>query len=116
DELPAAVAALAAPAPLWVRVNVARATIADVVAKLRGEGATVEPSRLVPTALQVSGLGDPAASPSFQAGLWTVQDLGAQLVGALAAPRPGSRVLDACAGLGGKTTHLAELAAAAGAP
>jgi 16S rRNA (cytosine967-C5)-methyltransferase len=45
-----------------------------------------------------------------------VQDLGAQLVGTLAAPRPGSRVLDACAGLGGKTTHLAELASAAGTP
>ncbi len=116
DELPAAVAALAAPAPLWVRVNIARATVPEVVARLQGEGATVEPSRLMPTALQVRGLGDPAASPSFQAGLWTVQDLGAQLVGTLAAPRPGARVLDACAGLGGKTTHLAELAAAAGAP
>lgn len=116
DELADAVAALAAPAPLWVRVNVARATVAEVMAKLRAEGATVEPTRMLPTALRVSGLGDPAASPSFQAGLWTVQDLGAQLVGTLAAPRPGSRVLDACAGLGGKTTHLAELAAAAGTP
>jgi 16S rRNA (cytosine967-C5)-methyltransferase len=116
DELGDAVAALAAPAPLWVRVNVARATIADVTAKLKAEGATVQGSRMVPTALQVKDLGDPSASPSFQAGLWTVQDLGAQLVGTLAAPRPGSRVLDACAGLGGKTTHLAELAASAGTP
>jgi 16S rRNA (cytosine967-C5)-methyltransferase len=116
DELPDAAGALAAPAPLWVRVNIARATIAEVKAALEAEGATVEASRMVPTALKVKGLGDPAASPSFQKGQWTVQDLGAQLVGTLASPRPGSRVLDACAGLGGKTTHLAELAAAAGTP
>ena len=39
-----------------------------------------------------------------------MQDAGAQLVGAVADPKPGQRILDACAGLGGKTTHLAELA------
>lgn len=116
DELPDAIAALAAPPPLWVRANVARGTIADVVRKLKAEGATVDLSRMLPTALLVKGIGDPSASPSFQVGLWTVQDLGAQLVGALAAPRPGARILDACAGLGGKTTHLAELAASAGTP
>lgn len=116
DELPDAVAALAAPPPLWVRANLSRGTIADVVRKLKAEGASVDLSRMLPTALLVKGIGDPSASASFQAGLWTVQDLGAQLVGTLAAPRPGARVLDACAGLGGKTTHLAELAAGAGTP
>ncbi|MBA3817798.1 MAG: 16S rRNA (cytosine(967)-C(5))-methyltransferase, partial [Deltaproteobacteria bacterium] len=44
------------------------------------------------------------------AGRWTVQDAGAQRVGELAAPRVGQRILDACAGVGGKSTHLAELA------
>jgi 16S rRNA (cytosine967-C5)-methyltransferase len=38
-----------------------------------------------------------------------VQGEASQLVGFLAAPRPGDRVLDACAAPGGKTTHLAEL-------
>src|SRR5262249_24735859 len=33
-----------------------------------------------------------------------------QIVAHLAAPQPGQRVLDACAGHGGKATHLAELA------
>jgi 16S rRNA (cytosine967-C5)-methyltransferase len=60
--------------------------------------------------LLLENLGDPARSPSFTAGLWTVQDAGAQLVGFLAAPRAGDRILDACAGVGGKATHLAELA------
>jgi 16S rRNA (cytosine967-C5)-methyltransferase len=39
-----------------------------------------------------------------------VQDLAAQLVARLVDPQPGERLLDACAGVGGKTTHLAELA------
>jgi len=38
-----------------------------------------------------------------------VQDLGAQRISLLAAPAAGQRILDACAGVGGKSTHLAEL-------
>jgi 16S rRNA (cytosine967-C5)-methyltransferase len=64
----------------------------------------------VPGALVLEGAGDPARSASFAAGLWTVQDAGAQLVGHVAAPHAGQRILDACAGVGGKSTHLAELA------
>lgn len=114
DELPAAAAALKAQAPLWIRVNPTRATCADVIAALTAEGAEATPSPLAPHALAVTGLGDPGASPSFRAGAWTVQDLGAQLVGALASPAAGATILDACAGVGGKTLHLAELAIAAG--
>ncbi|MBL8627248.1 MAG: 16S rRNA (cytosine(967)-C(5))-methyltransferase RsmB [Myxococcales bacterium] len=110
DELAAAVAGLTAPAPLWIRVNRRRATPAAVTAALVAEGATVEPTALDDHALAVRGLGDPARSPSFRAGQWTVQDLAAQLVGRLVDPQPGERLLDACAGVGGKTTHLAELA------
>jgi 16S rRNA (cytosine967-C5)-methyltransferase len=62
-----------------------------------------------PQAFSIEHLGDPARSPSFTAGLWTVQDPGAQLVAHLATPRAGMRILDACAGVGGKSTHLAEL-------
>ncbi|HVK77090.1 MAG TPA: 16S rRNA (cytosine(967)-C(5))-methyltransferase RsmB [Kofleriaceae bacterium] len=113
-ELADACAALSAPPALWIRVNRARAAVDEVIAALAGEGAEVEATPLAPYALAVRGLGNPAASPSFQAGLWTVQDLGAQLVGELATPLPGPRVLDACAGVGGKTTQLAEAAAAAG--
>lgn len=110
DELAAAAAALKDQAPLWIRVNPRRATRDEVVAALTAEGAGAVPSPLAPQALAVDGLGDPASSPSFRAGLWTVQDLGAQLVGELARPATGATVLDACAGVGGKTTHLAELA------
>jgi 16S rRNA (cytosine967-C5)-methyltransferase len=109
-ELEAAARALTAPAPLWARVDPRRAI--DLAAVLAAErpGATAEPSDLCREAFRVAGVGSPEASPSFQDGLWTVQDLGAQLVAHLVDPRPGMRILDACAGVGGKATHLAQLA------
>jgi 16S rRNA (cytosine967-C5)-methyltransferase len=109
-ELAAAAEALTRPAPLWARVD-PRSPV-DLAAVLAAErpGASAERSDLCPEAFRVSGAGSPEASPSFQEGLWTVQDLGAQLVGHLVAPRPGMRILDACAGVGGKATHLAQLA------
>jgi 16S rRNA C967 or C1407 C5-methylase (RsmB/RsmF family)/NOL1/NOP2/fmu family ribosome biogenesis protein len=45
--------------------------------------------------------------PYHAAGLYYLQDPGAMAVGAVAAPRPGERVLDLSAAPGGKTTHLA---------
>lgn len=45
----------------------------------------------------------------FQQGWFQVQDEAAQLVVSLLDPQPGERILDACAGLGGKTGHLAQL-------
>ncbi|GAB6094790.1 16S rRNA (cytosine(967)-C(5))-methyltransferase RsmB [Desulfatiferula olefinivorans] len=47
--------------------------------------------------------------PGFAEGGFQVQDEGAQLVSLVLDPKPFERVLDACAGLGGKTGHLAQL-------
>lgn len=46
---------------------------------------------------------------AFKAGLFEVQDYSSQLVAPFLAPEPGMRVVDACAGGGGKTLHLAAL-------
>jgi 16S rRNA (cytosine967-C5)-methyltransferase len=112
DELAAAAAALSATPRLAGRANRRRVDRAGAIERLVAEGARAEPvdDPALPDAFWVDGLGDPAASPSFRAGLWTVQDPGAQAVVRLAAPQPGMRVLDACAGVGGKSTYLAELA------
>ena len=48
--------------------------------------------------------------PGFEAGAFSVQDLGAQLAAPLLDVENGHRVLDACAAPGGKTSHLLELA------
>jgi 16S rRNA (cytosine967-C5)-methyltransferase len=110
DRLDELAAAFCQPASLIARVNPLRTTREAVIAELAAAGATATPVAAAPMAIAIDGLGDPARSPSFRAGRWTVQDTGAQLVGLLAAPRRGQRILDACAGVGGKATHLAELA------
>lgn len=46
---------------------------------------------------------------AFKKGLFQVQDEAAQLIAYLLSPQPGERILDACAGLGGKTGHIAQL-------
>ncbi|MFT3923610.1 MAG: transcription antitermination factor NusB [Myxococcales bacterium] len=70
--------------------------------------ATVEPSGPASDSLVAWGVGDPRKLPGFVDGKFVVQDEGANLVGRLVGARPGERVLDACAGRGGKTLQLLE--------
>ncbi|PQP33418.1 hypothetical protein C6A37_13010, partial [Desulfobacteraceae bacterium SEEP-SAG9] len=46
---------------------------------------------------------------SFQDGWFQVQDEAAQLISHFLNPQPGETILDACAGLGGKTGHIAQI-------
>jgi 16S rRNA (cytosine967-C5)-methyltransferase len=48
-------------------------------------------------------------SRSFKEGLFEVQDAASQYIAPFLRPEPGMRVIDACAGAGGKTLHLAAL-------
>jgi 16S rRNA (cytosine967-C5)-methyltransferase len=52
---------------------------------------------------------DLSALAQYGEGAFQVQDEASQLVARLVKPKPGERVLDACAGMGVKTTHLAQL-------
>ncbi len=47
--------------------------------------------------------------PGLQEGVVSVQDAGSQLAAQILDPKPGMRVLDACAAPGGKTGHLLEM-------
>ena len=49
------------------------------------------------------------ASELYLEGLYQIQDEASQLIAYLLDPHPGERVLDLCAGFGGKTTHLAQV-------
>lgn len=112
DEAEAAALALNRPAPLWGRIDRGRIEPGELARLLAAErpGATVEESQLCRDAVRIAGAGSPDASRAFHDGLWTVQDLGAQIVAHMIGIRPGWRVLDACAGVGGKSTHLAQIA------
>jgi 16S rRNA (cytosine967-C5)-methyltransferase len=48
-------------------------------------------------------------TPAFKDGLFEVQDAGSQAIAPFLKIAPGMRVVDACAGAGGKTLHLAAL-------
>lgn len=103
--------ALAERAPVDLRVNRLKATPQQVLEAIGPMGA--EPAGILPDALRVPA---PAAAeraaaveihPAFAMGWFEVQDLGSQMAAAVAGDIAGLRVLDFCAGGGGKTLALA---------
>ncbi len=98
------------PPPLNLRVNATKLTRLEALDLLEGSGIGAEESMLSPHGLIFPEFrGNPAAIPGLSEGLFYVQDQSAQLVTLLLQCQKGQRVLDMCAGLGGKTTHIAEL-------
>jgi 16S rRNA (cytosine967-C5)-methyltransferase len=95
---------------LDLRVNGLRSTPEAVQADLAAAGVVAEPIEGLPMGLTIKGRsGDLRHLPGYDEGHWCVQDRSAQLVVPLLQPKPGDRILDACAAPGGKSTHLAEL-------
>ena len=106
DELVPAADALASRAPLSLRANRCRTTVEELEARLRESGATPRRAELHPDVLLLGG-GDPARLPGFADGAFAVQDQASALVVSALDPRPGERILDACAGPGGKAADAA---------
>ncbi|MFN4158802.1 MAG: RsmB/NOP family class I SAM-dependent RNA methyltransferase [Gemmobacter sp.] len=95
-------------APVFLRVNTARLTREDAVARLAAEGVAACPHPLAPTALQVTdGARKIGATTAYATGLVEVQDAASQAVVAALPLAPGLRVLDLCAGGGGKALAMA---------
>lgn len=103
--------ALAEPPPLDVRLDLHRGDRDELLARLRADHprARIEEREDDPAALRLRGAGDLFHGPLHDEGLLSVQGLAAQQPARWLAPRPGERILDACAGLGVKTLQLAEL-------
>ena len=106
----AEVAALAARAPLDLRVNTLKAIRPQIMEAIGHLGP--EPSPHAPEGLRLAPREDGRvpyvqAEPAFIKGAVEVQDEGSQLVALLAGAKQGDQVLDLCAGGGGKTLALA---------
>ncbi len=97
------------PPPLVLRVNPLRGTRDEALARLRAAGVAAAAVGASGVRLEVPRAVDEI--PGFAEGWFAVQDAGAQLAAPLLDVADGMRVLDACAAPGGKTAHLAALAA-----
>jgi 16S rRNA (cytosine967-C5)-methyltransferase len=94
-------------APLDLRVNAARASREEVLARLAEAGLTGVPTPFAPCGIRLAGKPSLQDTPVFREGLVEVQDEASQLVCHLLAPRRAEMVVDFCAGAGGKTLALA---------
>lgn len=96
--------------PLVLRAAGGKAGREKLLAGLSAEGMQVGRTDFSPDGLVVKNLRGPVAGiKAFRDGLCTVQGEAAQVASHLLAPLPAEEVLDLCAGLGGKATHLADL-------
>jgi 16S rRNA (cytosine967-C5)-methyltransferase len=100
-------AAMRLPAPLDLRANILKASRAMAQSALEAEGLSPRPTNFSPWGLRIEGRRPVTTGPAFQSGLVEIQDEGSQLIAALVDARPGMRVVDWCAGAGGKTLALA---------
>ncbi len=101
--------ALNQPPTLTLRTNTLKTTRARLLLTLKEEGIHATPLLWAPDALCLPTRTNVFRLPSFQKGLFEVQDAASQMVSRLLDPQPGMRTADACAGEGGKTLHLAAL-------
>jgi 16S rRNA (cytosine967-C5)-methyltransferase len=96
--------------PVTIRVNTLRASRQEVKQSLVEDVQEIRSCVFFPDCLRLKGMLQPIGKTApFQKGWFQVQDEAAQIAGFLLNPKPGEKVLDACAGFGGKTGHLAQL-------
>ncbi|MFV7771069.1 RsmB/NOP family class I SAM-dependent RNA methyltransferase [Shewanella marisflavi] len=100
-------AALAQAPKRYLRVNALKTTAAELLSQLAKEGVEAREVPGVPSALEVISDAALFRTECFKQGLFEQQDAGSQHVAAAVAAEPGMRVIDACAGAGGKTLAIA---------
>lgn len=106
---PGEIHALNEQARVVLRVNTLKVSRADLQSQLKTELIESEAPDAFPDALILHERQNIFTRQQFRDGLFEVQDAGSQLIAPFLDPQPGMRVIDACAGAGGKTLHLAAL-------
>ena len=96
--------------PVTLRTNTLKTTRTELGRLLTDAGHKIDLTRFSPDGILLAGAGMHVEDlTGFADGLFQVQDEAAQLVSRMLDPQKGESILDACAGLGGKTLHLAQL-------
>lgn len=96
-------------APVTLRVNDRKAPREAVQATLEAEGHPCDPTPISPFGLTLRKRANVFTTDTFKRGWFDIQDEGSQLVALCVDPKPGSRVLDACSGGGGKALHMSAI-------
>lgn len=94
---------------LIIRVNTLKKTTVELLEILKNEGVFAEKNNLSNDALNIKNKTNIYRLKSFKEGLFEVQDTASQMVSIFLEPKPGMLVVDACAGEGSKTLHIAAL-------
>lgn len=103
------IAALNQQAEVILRTNTLKTTKEKLRKTLLDEGIVAEPIKGYPWALRLPERANVFVTDAFKNGLFEVQDASSQRVAELLDVQPGQRVVDTCAGAGGKSLHLAAL-------
>ena len=89
-------------APLDLRVNALKAKRDEVLAQLRDDGIDAHEGKISPLSIRVFGRPQIAQHPLYIDGSIEIQDEGSQMVANLVDAEAGMKVIDFCAGAGGK--------------
>jgi 16S rRNA (cytosine967-C5)-methyltransferase len=103
------IAALNEQADVILRVNTLNTTKDKLQALLFDDGIETESIKGYASALKLKERANVFQTESFKKGYFEVQDASSQLVAEFLDVKPGMRVVDTCAGAGGKALHLASL-------
>jgi 16S rRNA (cytosine967-C5)-methyltransferase len=96
-------------APMSIRVNTIKSNVQECQNELLKEGIGTEPTQFSPVGLHLKKRINIFQLQSFKKGLFEVQDEGSQLLALLVDPKPRAKVVDACAGAGGKSLAMASI-------
>ncbi len=101
--------ALNEQAPVVLRVNTIKIKKPELIKKLAEAGIEVDALNIFDNALQLRKRQNIFTTSFFKDGLFEIQDAGSQLIAPFLNVESGQKVIDACAGAGGKTLHLAAI-------
>lgn len=109
DKWPAVLETLNETADVFLRANELKCSTSDLKRKLAEEDIHANQITGLLGALRLTDRRNVFQSKVFKDGLFEVQDAASQRIAPFAQVEPGMKVVDACAGAGGKTLHLAAL-------
>lgn len=97
-------------AGLVLRNNELLGSRTQLIKELAAEQVAATESQLMPSAIRVESMEQSLEElKTFQQGRFYVQNEASMLAAAILDPQPGDRILDLCCGVGGKSTHFAEV-------